>query len=222
MPKHTAALIQAATSLYYHVRLGSQHLPTYPEIYLFHVGDRFGDYSYYDFLPFRKEVFLPAAKPCLLLEEINDRAITCLAVPASPPIDPQFDWQELNPALERIRLGFGYSASGLMEDGDLEISLDAALDEHTDHVVDPQLALDGWDPVKTIGTPRQVTGDGVSRRAWLKRVEERMFETSSTDRSRAARNYAALRHEGRVTQRFARLTPVETLAALWAAASPNV
>ena len=52
----------------------------YPEIYLFHVGGRHGDHSPYDFWPARKEVFVDA-DPREVLDQINDKGITRLAVP---------------------------------------------------------------------------------------------------------------------------------------------
>ena len=83
-------LIQLAVLAFYEsvpARRGTP--PRYPEIYLFHAGGRFGDFNAFDFWPPRKEVFLPA-DPAMVLEALNDRAITRLAVPEGMELPERF------------------------------------------------------------------------------------------------------------------------------------
>lgn len=209
-----ALLIQAATSLYYQVRQEDNVAPTYPELYAFHVGGRFGDLSYYDFLPFRKEIFLQSGNPLAVLEAVNDRAITSLVVPLAAASNYKFAWQELNPALDRLRSAFFYDPTGVIKDGDLAVTADAELDHHTEHVVHPERSLELWDPIKTLGTPRAPAGDGRSRIEWLDRVRARLEETSPFDREAAEANYNALRSNGRVTQVFKTASPADAIDAI--------
>lgn len=79
-------LIQAAIVHFYDFRPARRDTePMYPEIYMFHVGGRFGDHSSFDFWPPRKEVFVESGNPAKLLSEIADRGITRLAVPEVHP-----------------------------------------------------------------------------------------------------------------------------------------
>lgn len=119
-------LVQAAIATFYSVRpqrKGGE--PEYPEIYLFHLGGRWGDHSSFDFWPPRKEVFLLGSNPIELLEAINDRAITYLAFPVVPAGDSTTfssgasTWADMNSAEYRIKRGFEYSPSGRLADPDL-------------------------------------------------------------------------------------------------------
>src|ERR1700733_10893262 len=87
-------LIQLAITAFYDIRPSRRagrvdgHDPKaiYPEIFLFHIDDAHGDHSMFDFWPARKEVLVDA-DPRLVLDAINDRAITRLAVPHSDPVE---------------------------------------------------------------------------------------------------------------------------------------
>ena len=76
-------LIQLAITAFYDVKPSRREVTLYPEIYLFHVGGRHGNHAYYDVYPPRKEVVV-ADDPAEILEAINDRAITRLAVVDGP------------------------------------------------------------------------------------------------------------------------------------------
>ena len=78
-------LLHVAALQFYQVRpeRRGEHAQ-YPQIYIFHVGGPHGDNSSFDVWPARHEVFVPANDPYRLLGEINDRAITRLALPALP------------------------------------------------------------------------------------------------------------------------------------------
>jgi hypothetical protein len=126
------ALIQLATTAFYDVKpVRREGFPTpeaprsdlavYPEIYVFHVGGRHGLYSAYDFWPARKEVILPAA-PRVVLDAINDRAITRLLVPDAAPRFIEHEYKEPAIARDRITSAFTYSADGRVQQGQIEIS----------------------------------------------------------------------------------------------------
>ena len=125
------SLIQLAITAFYDVRPSRRDgfstrqtprsdLAIYPEIYLLHVGGRHGFYAAYDFWPARKEVFLPA-DPRVVLDAINDRAITRLLVPDAPPLPVDHEYKEPAAARDRVVSAFAYSADGRAEDGDVEI-----------------------------------------------------------------------------------------------------
>lgn len=125
------ALIQLAITAFYDIKpVRREGFPTrqnprselavYPEIYLLHVGGRHGFYSAYDFWPARKEVFLPA-DPRVVLDAVNDRAITRLLVPDVQPQPIEHEYKEPAAARDRIVSAFAYSADGRTENGDVEI-----------------------------------------------------------------------------------------------------
>lgn len=126
------ALIQLAITAFYDVkpvrrdgfptsRVPRSELALYPEIYVLHVGGRHGLYSAYDVWPARKEVFLPA-DPRVVLDALNDRAITRLLVPDSSPRPVEHEYKEPASARDRIVSAFAYSADGHVAGGDVEIS----------------------------------------------------------------------------------------------------
>src|ERR1700704_281478 len=75
-------LLQLAIVSFYDVRpqRRSETERIYPNIFIFHVGEDQGEHVMFDFFPQRKEVFVDNT-PARILEAINDRGITRLAVP---------------------------------------------------------------------------------------------------------------------------------------------
>lgn len=214
-----AGLIAAAVARFYEIRRTPEGRPPfYPEIYAFHVGRSFGDFSYFDFLPPRKEVVLPAADPLALLEAVNDRAITHLAVPAAASAPHDFIWQERNCAEERLVAGFAYDPSGRVEGADVVVRLDPELDDLALGVLRPRQLLIDWDPVATLGTPRAPKDDGRVRRDWLANVRRRIDETTEEERAAVETAYQACRRGGRVEQEFRRIGFEEVLSRLAGAA----
>jgi len=114
-------LIQLAITAFYDVKPGRRDVTIYPEIYLFHVGGRHGNHAYYDVYPPRKEVVV-ADDPAEILEAINDRAITRLAVVDGPSEDVTHHWKEPATALDRLVSAFAYEPSGRVARGDVEIT----------------------------------------------------------------------------------------------------
>jgi len=121
-------LIQLAIVAFYDVHPGRRAgklragdpLAIYPEIYLFHIGAIHGNHCWLDVFPPRKEVLLQS-DASLVLEAINDRAITRLAVPDIPPVPAAHAWKEPAAARDRIVSTFAYSETGRTQDADVEI-----------------------------------------------------------------------------------------------------
>ena len=115
-------LIQLAITCFYDYR-PERRGPSgiYPEIHLFHVGGRHGDHSPYDFWPARKEVFVDA-DPREVLDQINDKGITRLAVPDGSGVPVTHRPKERETALDRIITAFAYSPTGQTPGGDLVIA----------------------------------------------------------------------------------------------------
>jgi hypothetical protein len=115
-------LIQLAITCFYDFR-PERRGPNgiYPEIYLFHVGGRHGDHSPYDFWPARKEVFT-SGDPRHVLDQINDKGITRLAVPDGSRVPVAHQAKERETALDRISSAFAYSPTGQTPGGDLVIA----------------------------------------------------------------------------------------------------
>jgi hypothetical protein len=121
-------LLQLAIARFYEVDPARRdQSPLYPEIYLFHVGGPHGDFSSFDFWPPRKEVKLTAGQPLTLLEAINDRAITRLALPAGPTGDlanldhGPSSWAERATATHRLKSCFFYRPDGCVDIADMEL-----------------------------------------------------------------------------------------------------
>ena len=109
----------------------------YPEVYVFHVGGWHGSFGWYDVFPIRKEVVLPD-EPAGVLEAINDRGITRLAVVDRRVESVRHRHQEPATAMHRIRTAFAYSPAGRVGAPDFEISTsDRALLENTEITLDP-------------------------------------------------------------------------------------
>jgi len=114
-------LIQLAITAFYDVKPARREVTIYPEIYLFHVGGRHGNHAYYDVYPPRKEVVV-ADDPAEVLEAINDRAITRLAVVDGPAEEVTHHWKEPAAALDRLASTFAYDPTGRVTRGDVAIT----------------------------------------------------------------------------------------------------
>lgn len=186
-------LIQLAITAFYDVRpsrrdslTGKDEKAIYPEIYLFHVGGRHGDYSSFDFWPARKEVFV-ASEPRLVLDAINDRAITRLAVPDKKPRDVVHEFKEPAAARDRIATAFVYSPDGRVSEPEWEI---AGLHRHTEDnpagVLNPESRRDF---VASSGGPVLLDDELLTERSWDTRTLARLDEAAdSLDRSRRQRS----------------------------------
>jgi hypothetical protein len=113
----------------------------YPEIYLFHVGRRWGDFSPFDFWPERKEVCVPA-DPATILQSINTHAITHLAVTVGATQVGNHVYREQEIAHDRIKQCFAYAPSGSVEGSDMLIrSSDPGVMANYSYTLQPEFWL---------------------------------------------------------------------------------
>jgi hypothetical protein len=131
-------LLQRAIVSFYDVRpqRRSETERIYPNIFIFHVGEDQGEHVMFDFFPQRKEVFVDNT-PARILEAINDRGITRLAVPDRTRGLVQLPWKEPAEAMDRIVSVWAYSATGRVEGADVAV---VAADERAD--ANTRLTLD--------------------------------------------------------------------------------
>lgn len=116
-------LIQAQIAQFYSAWPGRRDAaPQYPEVYLFHLRGRHGDYTSFDFWPPRKDVQVSAGAD--LLGVLNDYAITRLALPdgfSRPCSDARY-WADLASFSERFVAGWTYSPDGRSVNADVSLS----------------------------------------------------------------------------------------------------
>lgn len=124
-------LLQVAALFHYEVEPSRRsERPQYPQLYAFHVGSRFGDHSSFDIFPPRREV-LVSEDPAELLGAINDRAITRLLVPDTPPRDLEYiaasmsGWTDEAAFRESVKSAWAYGAAGTVDAADLMVSSQA-------------------------------------------------------------------------------------------------
>lgn len=178
-------LIQASIVAFYDVRpqrragrgpdvVEPNDVAIYPEIYVFHVGGRHGDHSMFDFWPARKEVFVEA-DPREVLDAINDRAITRLAVPDGPSMPVEHEYKEPAAARDRIESVFVYSATGRVELPSITISgVGPEVEDNPRDVLDPD-ALRATVSAPDFERPA-VTDPVLLQRDWVNLVVQRAGE----------------------------------------------
>ena len=208
------ALVQLATTAFYDAKpvrregfptseVPRSDLAVYPEIYVFHVGGRHGLYSAYDFWPARKEVFLPV-EPRVVLDAINDRAITRLLVPDAPPQYIEHEFKEPAIARDRIVSAFTYSAGGRVDRGQISISTTKPALQ-----VNARQALLGSEQSGNLAA-RLVEVDDVAHdpdlvaRHWTTHSVQRGDEVAEHVEA-ARQRRAALRSGGEVTETYGRI-----------------
>ena len=177
----------------------------YPEIYVFHVGGRHGDYSAFDFWPARKEVFVDT-DPREVLDAINDRAITRLAVPDGPSNPVEHEYKEPASARDRIGSVFVYSATGRVQLPTVTIcGVRPVAETNPRDVLNPQRMLAA---VSAAASERPMPTDPILlQRDWVHRVVQRAGEAQ--DGLELARSRRAALREGRVVRETYRRTSVD-------------
>lgn len=177
-------LLQAAIAQFYDCRpQRRESMLLYPEIYLFHVGGVWGDHSFFDFWPPRKEVVLAEACPIELLAALNEAAITRLAIPDGVGGDPELlesgpnTWSEQQSLRDRLLSCFAYASTGIAEHADVAIAtLDSRAEENAVNTLDARRALARICEAYPDGLPPD-TG------RWVARAQARLDEVSSGVRS---------------------------------------
>ncbi len=113
----------------------------YPEIYLFHASQRWGDHSPFDFWPERKEIEI-TDDPVAILSAVNTHGITHLALPDGTHGTIPETYREPEAARDRIRQAFAYAACGDVPGGDLTLtSSDAGIISNFANTLRPELWL---------------------------------------------------------------------------------
>jgi hypothetical protein len=196
-------LMQAATALYFsHLRSVGQEF-NYPELYTFNVGRRFGDLSVFDVWPGSREVLVDS-DPLAVLQAINDRGITRLVVPETPPTQVDYPFPERTGAHTRIKSSFAYSAAGQTENADVTIAAtDPATEENPRHTLDILSYVNQYRSSDDADTCR-----------WLRHVDARLSEVSDEDRRAASAARAALLDDGFATETYRRLSIDDALRRL--------
>jgi hypothetical protein len=203
-------LLQIAITAFYDVKPSRRRaLKIYPEIYAFHIGKGHGAHAPYDFWPARREVIL-STDHREILDAINDRGITRLAVPDRQPRDIQHRPKEEDAALDRVVSAFAYHPSGRVTDPDIRI---AGNDKRTEYnpgrVLRPVYAA----TPRPAATPpkRLVKETDPSYVDWLR---ERDNDVTEEERAIAERRRESLKHDGLVTESYRRIAVSEALKRL--------
>ncbi|MBB4569044.1 hypothetical protein [Rhizobium leucaenae] len=204
-------LLQLATTAYYDVKASRRTTVTvYPEIYAFHIGRGYGAHAHYDFWPARREVILKTSDHREILDAINDRGITRLAVPDRPMRDVEHRPKEEDAAFDRIASAFVYNASGRVSDGDLAI---AGNDKRTEHnprqTLRPLAELSQNRISSATGRPIKEADD-----AFLHWIRERETDVTDDDRVRVQARRDALKIDGLVEETYRRVSVAEALKRL--------
>jgi hypothetical protein len=182
--------------------------PLYPSIYLFHVGGRWGFSGEFDFWPERKEVFVPGDADALL-QALNDRAITHLALPDGPPADPSYRYKEPEELIDRTRQCYVYAIDGPAVDDDIVIrTTSPEVLRNFAHTIDlpTTLALREGN-LAAEGTVRAGTAAGIDSRRYVALMRELMREVDPSDPA-AAGTLARVRRgleEGGLAERLRRV-----------------
>jgi hypothetical protein len=134
-----SALILAAVTAFYD-RQRDRHGPDgffiYPDYFLFHVGERWGDHGMLDVWPAHKEVVVREESSEELLSAVNDRAVTRLLVEDREHCEPAFERPSLASARSRITSALAYSADGRVTDPDVTVTGNRVTECYVDAVFD--------------------------------------------------------------------------------------
>lgn len=196
-------LIQLAiTSFYGAAERRRSELTVYPEIFAFHFGKGRGSHSAFDFWPARREVML-SANPCDLLDAINDRGITRLAVPDRPVCEFEYRPKETDTALDRTLSAFVYEPGGRAKDANIRI---AGNDRRTE--INPSRVLRPvyLDTPKNMDKPFKEADSAYIR--WLKIRES---DVSQDKRDNAIRRRDGMKQDGLVWEAYRRVDVLEAL-----------
>lgn len=205
-------LLQSAMMAYYDVkptRRTSQAV--YPEIYAFHVGRGYGAHAPYDFWPARREVILRTGDHREILDAINDRGITRLAVPDRPTRDVVHRPKEEDAAFDRIATAFVYSATGRVADADVTIlGNDKRTEYNPSQTLRPLADVAPTRPAVVGGRPVKETEDD-----YLLWLIERDADVTQDDRDLGRSRRKTLKSPaGLTTESYRRVSVAEALKRL--------
>jgi len=203
-------LLQAAMMAYCDIKPSRRtSLAVYPQIYAFHIGKGHGAHAPYDFWPARREVILRTDDPREILDAINDRGITRLAVPDRPMRDVVHRPKEEDAAFDRIAPAFVYDAGGRVNAPDLRIGgNDRRTEYNADEALKPVDRSLERKPVAS-GRPIKETEDSYFR--WLL---ERDGDVTQAERQEATARRRGVRVDGLVMESYRRVGVAEALKRL--------
>jgi hypothetical protein len=211
-------LLQLAITAFYDARpeRRDRSMPVYPDVFVFHVGGRFGDHADFDVYPPRKEVFVDN-DPIAVLNAINDRGITHLAVPEREPDVVQHEWKEPAQAIDRIGAAWVYSPSGRAPESDIAITSTSPRAE-----ANAKMALHAQDSYHERQQAREALGDiSVAPDERLAARRDRRDEVSIACRDRIRDGRTQLdTAEGR-TETYRRVAVADTLRRLHRGPAPS-
>ena len=172
----------------------------YPEIYLFHVG-RDRNHSGAHVWPGRKEVVVEDDAR-VVLDAINDRAITRLAVPDAPPEEVEHEWKEPAAAHDRIVSAYAYSATGRVAEPDILLAgTDPRTEANVKRILDPFATL-----ARALDVSAFEESDAdLQERSYPARLERRQ-EAGKDGLDAARENRSALREHGLASESYRRIT----------------
>jgi hypothetical protein len=197
-----SGLICATITAFYDIqRARGEDFFVYPEYYLFHAGGPHGDHARLDVFPRRKEPVLED-EPELLLEALNERAITRLVVEDGTPRETELDRAELESARGRLLTCLAYSPAGRVPDADVRIAGNDVTEGYVEAVLDPEARMAR---LRSGGEDDRLLGEAIARRAG---------EVAPELRAPVAAARAALVEDGRPVETYRRLGVDEALALL--------
>jgi hypothetical protein len=183
-------------------------LRIYPESYAFHVGGGRGSMAAFDYWPMRHQVIVDNDAGAVL-EAINDRGITRLAVPDTSLRDHSFHEKEISAAHDLWAQVFAYSPSGRTRDGNVSIR---GRDRRSE--VDPRKVLDphayGEVEMKLAGNPELKESDA----DYLAYQAARAREVSPEQVAEAVRLRDAISVDGTATETYRLISVREALRRL--------
>ena len=208
--------IQLGITLFYDVAPKRRKSTLYPEVYLFHVGGRFGDFSNFDIFPPRKEVFLADA-PAMILEALNDRAISRLLVVEGEVGQAQHHFKEPASAYDRIKSVLAYSPSGAVHNSDVVIDgLSRRVEVNAKNTIHP--------PAEAYGAASPAVDEGASGvkmhgneiiPPWTNRSEE----VVEFDRLKAKKQFEKKKADGHIRESYRRVSLSDALNMLSSASA---
>ena len=203
-------LLQIAITAFYDIKPSRRtELTVYPEIYAFHIGKGYGAHAPYDFWPARREI-ITSLDHREVLDAINDRGITRLAVPDRAPREVVHRPKEVDAALDRIASAFVYDPSGRVSDPDLVIS---GNDKRTEYNPNSALRPRYTDsrPASVSTAAKPVKELDSSYQEWLR---QREHDLTAEERAFVERRRQDLRQDGLVTETYRRIGVREALMRL--------
>lgn len=186
-------LIQLAATMFYDAKPSRRvERKVYPEIYALHYGRGHGAHAPFDFWPARREAILDK-DPRVLLDAINDRGITRLAIPDRPRRDIEHRPKEEDAALDRIVSAILYSPAGRLEASDFSIR---GNDPRTEFNPKQVLRLARGAPPRpaaSVASSASIKETDTSYYDW---IEDRKSDTTAQDLERAEQRRKALLDDG--------------------------